>query len=299
MDKQIKTDSYLAEGFRQLDEELHHAMAVLTEAVPLDPEIIAQLSWEDDDGTKLPTSEQSAESAQLHSLAFELLNMVEEDVASRFRVRRHIQHGPTAVNGLWPHMIREIAAAGCTEDEAIEKLRQVCVEPVLTAHPTESKRPEVREKHLAIYRKLSEWSAVRDDPTQSIRLRTALRAELEALWFTGEIFIQRPRVENELRNAVYYLREVFPDVVIRLDQTLEEAWTAQGWSVGKLRAENAYPQLRFATWIGGDRDGHPLVTSEVTKSCLAQLRAHAARAAASTSSRVGTLTSGLSTISTV
>ena len=89
------------------------------------------------------------------------------------------------------------------------------------------------------------------------------------------IFVQRPAVQEELRNALPYLSETFPEVVIRLDRSLELAWEDVGWNIENLRKENAYPKLRFSNWIGGDRDGHPFVTPEVTKSTLAELHENA------------------------
>ncbi|NIP95238.1 MAG: phosphoenolpyruvate carboxylase, partial [Akkermansiaceae bacterium] len=198
-------------------------MAALTEALPLDPGFLEQLPWlgEKSDASLPPG--QDIPSAQVLSIAFELLNMVEEHVAFRFRAIRRSAHGPGAVRGLWPHMLSEMSAAGCSEEDVLAAFRKIKVEPVLTAHPTEAKRPEVREKHLAIYRRIVEWDSAHDDPPRARRIRTSLQAELEALWFTGEIFVQRPQVKNELLNAIYYLREVFPDVVVRLDRSLEVA----------------------------------------------------------------------------
>ena len=275
--QQIKSPAYFDEGFRLLETHLRELMDTLAEALPLDPGILERIPLLKAETAAGELDHHDSESPQALSLAFELLNMIEENVAFGLRSRRRSEHGPGAVSGLWPHMLAKLSEAGCTEEEALEHFRKVRVEPVLTAHPTEAKRPEVREKHLAIYRKIVAWDAARSDPHRSSRLRSSLAAELEALWYTGEIFIQRPSVENELRNAVYYLREVFPDVVVRLDRSLEAAWQDHGWSLDRLREENAYPRVRFSTWIGGDRDGHPLVTAEVTARCLAELRGHAAR----------------------
>ena len=274
--QQIKSPAYFDEGFRLLETHLRELMDTLAEALPLDPAILGRIPLIRAENADGEFDHCSPEAPQVLSLAFELLNMVEENVAFGLRSRRRSEHGPGAVSGLWPHMLGKLSEAGCSEEEALEHFRKVRVEPVLTAHPTEAKRPEVREKHLAIYHKIVEWDAARSDPHRSRRLRSSLAAELEALWFTGEIFIRRPSVENELRNAVYYLREVFPDVVVRLDRSLEAAWQDHGWSLTRLREENAYPRVRFSTWIGGDRDGHPLVTAEVTARCLAELRGHAA-----------------------
>ncbi|NNC89080.1 MAG: phosphoenolpyruvate carboxylase [Akkermansiaceae bacterium] len=276
MTEKIKTAAYFKEGFRQLEEELQLVTGVLREALPLDDDLLSLIPWREESATKIPDG-RDALAAQLLSLSFEVLNKVEERVAFRFRSWRRSHHGPAAVSGLWPFAIEQLVKAGCSEKEVLAALREVRVEPVLTAHPTEAKRHVVREKHLAIYNALTAWEAAAQDPHRARRLRGSLRAELESLWFTGEIFIRRPKVRDELQNAIYYLREVFPEVVLRLDRSLELAWEDAGWSVGNLRDQNAYPSIQFATWIGGDRDGHPFVTPEVTAGTLAELRRHAAR----------------------
>jgi phosphoenolpyruvate carboxylase len=271
------TSSYLTEGFRQLDDELAEVVSVLAEAVPLDPSVLAHLPWRKNDAGVEPSDHNRSDTAQLLSIAFELLNMVEERVAFRLRGWRRSQYGPAAVSGLWPRVLDELSAAGLGEEDVLAALKNVRVEPVLTAHPTEAKRPEVREKHLSVYHKLADWEAARGDPHRERRLHDSLRAELETLWLTGEIYIRRPKVGEELRNAIDYLRDVFPEVVSRLDRSLEFAWQDVGWSVERLREQDAYPRIRFATWIGGDRDGHPLVTPEVTANTLEELRANAIR----------------------
>jgi len=151
----------------------------------------------------------------------------------------------------------------------------VQVEPVLTAHPTEAKRPSVRQRHKAIYEGLRSYESAKSDPHYGRRVGDSLCAEIQTLWRTGEIFVQRPDIQDELRSALPYLSETFPEVVMRLDRSLELAWQDAGWDVTNLQKHKAYPNLRFSSWIGGDRDGHPYVTPEVTKNTLAELHENA------------------------
>ena len=278
MSDAIKTSAYYKEGFRELDETLAEATGILAGALPCPPELRQLVPWQNQSPypESLPAGEER-EAAQVLSISFELLNIVEERVAWQFRGKRRAEHGASAIKGLWPSVIEHFVTAGLSEEEALAALRKVQIDPVLTAHPTEAKRPSVREKHLAIYELLRTYEGARQDPHYGRRLSETLAAEFEALWFTGEIFVQRPQVEDELRNALYYLREVFPEVVLRLDRSLELAWEDAGWDPERLRAEDALPRLHFTTWIGGDRDGHPFVTPEVTENTLAQLRANAIR----------------------
>ena len=270
-------EAYFDRGFQALEDELHEVTSTLADSLPLSPESINRLPWLTETPSLEDNPSDAAEAAQLSSLAFEILNIVEERVAWRFRAIRRAEHGPETIRGLWPGVIARMKEAGLSEEQAIEAFQKVEVEPVLTAHPTEAKRPLVREKHLAIYNRLAEWEDARMDPLREKRVRDSLRAEFESLWHTGEIFVDRPTIGDERRNALYYLREVFPEVVIRLNRSLEVAWEAAGWSLNKLRAAQAYPRIRFASWIGGDRDGHPFVTPQVTRNTFNEMRYQALR----------------------
>ena len=270
-------EAYFSRGFQALEDELGEVTNTLAAALPLSQESINRLPWISDSQTPESNPADAAEAAQLSSLAFEILNIVEERVAWRFRAIRRAEHGPETIRGLWPGVIARMKEEGLSEEEAIAAFKKVEVEPVLTAHPTESKRPLVREKYLAIYNRLAEWEDARLDPLREKRVRDSLRAEFESLWHTGEIFIKRPTIASERRNALYYLREVFPEVVIRLNRSLEVAWEAAGWSLDKLRTAQAYPRISFANWIGGDRDGHPFVTPEVTQNTFTEMRYQALR----------------------
>lgn len=270
-------EAYFDRGFQALEDELREVTNTLADSLPLSLDSINRLPWLSDSPTLEENPADAAEAAQLASLAFEILNIVEERVAWRFRAIRRAEHGPETIRGLWPGVIARMKEAGLSEEQAIEAFLKVEVEPVLTAHPTEAKRPLVREKHLNIYNRLAEWEDARMDPLREKRVRDSLRAEFESLWHTGEIFVERPTIGDERRNALYYLREVFPEVVIRLNRSLEVAWEAAGWSLDKLRAAQAYPRIRFASWIGGDRDGHPFVTPEVTSNTFNEMRYQALR----------------------
>lgn len=271
------TETYFDRGFQALEDELREVTQTLADSLPLSEESIARLPWINPSTEIEKTPEDAAESAQLTSLAFELLNIVEERVSWRFRAIRRAEFGAETIRGLWPGVIQRMKESGLSEEEAIAAFQKVEVEPVLTAHPTEAKRPLVREKHLSIYNRLAEWESAHTDPLREKRVRQSLRAEFESLWHTGEIFIERPTIKDERRNALYYLREVFPEVVIRLNRSLEVAWEGAGWSVENLRKARAYPRIRFASWIGGDRDGHPFVTPEVTCNTFTEMRYQALR----------------------
>jgi len=272
----IKTDRYYQGAFRELDETLADTTSLLARSLPLDDQLRALVPWrgEEEFPKSIPEGDER-EGAQLLSICFELLNIVEERVAWQYRSRRRAEHGAAAIKGLWPSVIERFVKEGLSEDDVITALKKVQVEPVLTAHPTEAKRPSVRKRHKAIYEELRTYETARHDPHYGRRVADTMSAEFQTLWYTGEIFVKRPNIEEELQNALPYLDEIFPEVVMRLDRSLELAWADAGWDVEKLRKTNAFPKLRFSTWIGGDRDGHPFVTPEVTKNTLRELHEHA------------------------
>ncbi|MFM7101688.1 MAG: phosphoenolpyruvate carboxylase [Verrucomicrobiota bacterium] len=208
----------------------------------------------------------------VYSIAFQLLNLVEENAAAEMRRLRERHEGPQAERGMWAEQLGRLRAAGQGFPEIAAQLARVEVEPVLTAHPTEAKRQSVLEQHRALMALLNRpGTGSAADPGW----RRELRAALERLWRTGEILLQKPSVPDERRNVLHYLGDVFPVVVAALDERLRGAWTQAGGDPALLASPRALPRLVFGTWVGGDRDGHPGVTAEVTRETLECLRAGA------------------------
>jgi phosphoenolpyruvate carboxylase len=209
----------------------------------------------------------SARHCQALSIAFQLLNIVEENTANHARRRAEDPRRGEGERGLWPYNLGDLAQRGFTESAVREVLERLSVEPVLTAHPTEAKRATVLEHHRAIYSMLAERDSRHFTDVEISIFERRLKAALERLWRTGEIILKRPDVESEFRNTLYYMEHVLPDVVELLDQRFQHIWRATFHS-----APPQLPQLRFGSWVGGDRDGHPFVTSDVTSRGLDRLR---------------------------
>lgn len=266
-------DRLRQQGFELIDSTLSTlSKALATALADMDETtLIPYLPWQDETAQDIPP-----EGLQnLYSISFQLLNMVEERVAATIRRERETELGASSIRGLWGHALKEMIDLGLTEDEIIATLQKVHVEPVLTAHPTEAKRVTVRERHRVIYDQLVDNESTRNTARERERIQTDIATSLQSLWRTGEIHLRRPNIHQELRNALFYLREVFPQASKQIDRSLTEAWVEAGFSVDKLRAAGPIPRLTFSTWIGGDRDGHPLVTADVTARTLDELRYHA------------------------
>ena len=263
-------------GFQLLRDDLQFLMQAFAAVLKRmgEPQLADSLPWIHPEA---PTSEVQATRSlgQAYSIAFQLLNIVEERAASQIRRLREKQSGPEAEQGLWPDNMRDMLELGLSGDDILNVLRDVAVEPVLTAHPTEAKRETVRDLHREIYGLMERHENTAYTPREQTRLHGLLQTQLENLWRTGEIHVTRPSIEAELQNALHYLREVFPEALYRAHVHLREAWIAAGFPAEKI--EDVKPLLRFGSWIGGDRDGHPFVTAEVTEHALKALRSNALR----------------------
>ncbi len=209
------------------------------------------------------------------SVAFQLLNMVEENAAARTRALREQAEGVSAEPGSWGAHLARLKEQGVPGPTLAAALRRVRVEPVLTAHPTEAKRLSVLDQHRVLFGLLKRVSGG-DLPSAEARVvRGEVKAALERLWRTGEILLEKPTLTDERRNVMHYLRDVFPSVLPALDERLRQAWLESGYDLGLLNEPGVLPRLRLGTWVGGDRDGHPGVTAEVTAETLERLRVNA------------------------
>ena len=216
----------------------------------------------------------SSKYLQLYSLVFQLINLVEINGAVQNR-RRQESRDLSAVSGLWTSNIKELHTHGISNAEIIEGIKQVFVEPVLTAHPTEAKRATVLEHRRELYLKMVQRENSMYNTHELGDLRRDIKQILYRLWKTGEIYLEKPDVASELRNIFHYLTNVFPDVIPILDKRLISACNDQGFAQNEVSENDAFPKIRFGNWVGGDRDGHPLVTSTVTRDTLLQLRLNA------------------------
>ncbi len=146
-----------------------------------------------------------------------------------------------------------------------EWLDNFSVRPVFTAHPTEAARRSVLSKMTTIAQLLQQP----DSPTKSERLAETI----DLLWQTDELRLGRPEPLDEAVNSIYYLDELLQD-------TVPEVLASFANEVKRLGVElspNSKP-LSFGTWIGGDRDGNPNITADVTKSAILLQNSHFTRA---------------------
>lgn len=265
-------DQLRIEGFGLIDERLTYLLGCLQDALESvgETELLRYMPWSGkapEEGVNLPD-----DLPKLYSIGFQLLNMIEERVAAEIRRERERALGADSIRGLWPQALRDLQAIGLTPEQILDALNEVNVEPVLTAHPTEAKRESVRSRQRSLYEELVRNEYPKYTEREKRRIRERVVTALETLWLTAEIHMVRPDISSELRNAIHYLRDLFPTAINRLDLHFTEAWRDAGLPLGLLRSAGNIPHLSFGSWIGGDRDGHPLVTPPVTEFTLGELR---------------------------
>jgi phosphoenolpyruvate carboxylase len=195
---------------------------------------------------------------------FHLVNLAEE--RHRLRVlRRRQQDDPGAPR---PESLEaalvQAARDGVPAPRALALLREMVVEPVFTAHPTEARRRTVQEKLRRLERLVDEADDARRSPREAAAALDGVREETAALWLTEEVRPRPPSVIDEVRNGLLHFEHALWHVVPRLHRdlraALERAFPGHGGDVPDL--------VKFGSWIGGDRDGNPHVTAAVTERTL-------------------------------
>ena len=231
-------------------------------------ELAAHLPWINEALEKLPDSLSHEKIVQALSISFQLLNLVDENNATHHRRKVENHVGAEEIQGSWSETLEHLKSQGHSEEEIAKRLREIQVRPVLTAHPTEAKRVTVLEIHRELYKMLVKRENQNLSVSEKENLRHDIMALLERWWRTGEIYLEKPRLEDERNNIIHYFRNVFPVALGLADRKLKSAWKLAGFSEEKLKEAKDFPVMEFGSWVGGDRDGHPFVTPEFTAETL-------------------------------
>jgi len=256
------------EGLLKIKDDFYYLVSVFKEMLIAigESEIAKSLPFGTENSAyKVATPNQKL--VQAIGICFELLNIAEENAAAKFRSKMETTLGLEAIRGSWAETFQAMKMAQLNPNDIASKLQTITVVPVLTAHPTEAKRLTVLDIHRELYLLLvtKENNALTE--VDSI-LKNEMLSILERWWRTGEIYLEKPRLEDERSNVMHYFSKVFPKVVQLSDQRLKKAWNAQGFPLSLLEWPEQFPSIQFGSWVGGDRDGHPYVTPEFTASTL-------------------------------
>ncbi len=203
---------------------------------------------------------------------FELTNLAETNHRKRRRRAAQLHREQPLLPGTFRGTLLRLREAGLTAEQTLAQLRNILVEPVFTAHPTEIARRTVLLKRRRIARQLEQLDELPLSGAAAAEAEAVILAEITALWQTDEVRLQKPTVADEIRTGISYFRLSLFDTVPRLYDEFAASFRAV-FGV-ELDATQLPIVLRFGSWIGGDRDGNPFVTADCTREALAI--AHAA-----------------------
>jgi phosphoenolpyruvate carboxylase len=206
--------------------------------------------------------------ARAFTAYFLLINLAEEK--HRVRMLRRRERA-----GILPESIadavNQLARSELTTAQLRALLDRLLLRPVVTAHPTEARRRTVLIAQRRLYRLLDRFDDPRLTRRQDRDLRRRLREEITILWQTSQGRRERPTPLDEVRAAMVFfdqtLFRVTPQLYRALDAALlDRPGRTEDRSGSREPAARAF--VRWGSWIGGDRDGHPGVTADVTRATL-------------------------------
>ena len=169
-------------------------------------------------------------------------------------------------------VVDRILEADVDQELLGDVLARLELRPVFTAHPTEAARRSLLTKGADIAQLLAERGDPRVSPSNQRRIDRRTSELIDLMWQTDELRHDRPTPIDEARSAVYYLDQVFEETAGPLSDSVGEQFTRLGVTLGP----DEFP-IRFGTWVGGDRDGNPNVTREVTAEVLKIQHEHGLR----------------------
>lgn len=214
----------------------------------------------------LPFGETATPCLQAISLWFQLSRIIDENTAMRRRRMVEATHGADAVEGSFARAIDSLGPQ-VNRTDFIDLVSNLRVGPTLTAHPTEAKRVTVLEINRRIYRLLVSLETQRWTARERADILSDIESEIDLLWMTGELRIERPSLRDEIEWGLQFFRDAVFDAIPHLFERFDSACSAR-FGEGLPIA----PCVRFHSWIGGDRDGNPNVTVETTRDALSRAR---------------------------
>jgi len=204
--------------------------------------------------------------AKAFAAFFELTNLAESNHRKRRRRAAELHTDEPPLAGSFRGMLLRMKQAGITLEQALEALRQVEVQPVFTAHPTEITRRAVLLKRRRIAGELEELDYLPLSDAKARVCESVMLSEITALWQTDEVRLQRPTVTDEIRTGIsYYLMTLFEAAAKVYEGVAADFRAVYGEPVEMASLPVC---LRFGSWIGGDRDGNPFVTPASTRQAL-------------------------------
>jgi len=201
---------------------------------------------------------------------FELTNLAETNHRKRRRRAGKLDREHPPLSGSFRGTLLRMKEVGLSAETAAAALSRITITPVFTAHPTEVARQTVLLKRRRIAQQLERLDRLPLTDEEAVDCENNIRAEVTSLWQTDEVRLAKPTVDDEIRMGLRYFR-------LSLFEALSKIYAEV---VGSFRDvygleldENMLPNLvQFGSWIGGDRDGNPLVKPGYIRGALEMAR---------------------------
>lgn len=203
---------------------------------------------------------------------FQLINLAEDNDRVRRLRAREIANRPAPRSGSLKEAVDQLAEYAGSAERLGELLESVKIDLVMTAHPTEARRRTIIAKQARIFELLRDLDE-RPLTTDEVDSRRRLAATVHELWGSDELRAVFPTVLDEVRSGLAYFNSTLGDVIPQIYRDLETAVTEVFPEADTDAGAAEVPRvLRMGSWIGGDRDGNPFVTPEVTVAALELMR---------------------------
>jgi len=203
---------------------------------------------------------------QAYGIWFQLLSIIEQHTHEKRLRLIETDIGHDQVPGTFAQVIALAANEGVSAEKLQNVLEHSSIFPTITAHPTEAKRVTVLEIHHRIYMLLRQLEKDRTTPHERDMLKQQVKNEIDLLWLTGEIRLEKPSVQQEISWGMHFFKESLYEGVAQLYSELERVlktyYPDQEFNIPAF--------FQFGSWIGGDRDGNPFVTTDVTEHAVIQ-----------------------------
>ncbi len=201
------------------------------------------------------TPETLIELAKAFGFYFQLVNTAEQN--HRIRRKRHYALSETVIKYSLEHLVETLKSENMTEESLQQLLNRLSIMPVLTAHPTHIMRHTLLQKHRRISQLLFQQSQTLT-PYERNELEARLRHEITLLWQSNPFHNRKITVMDEVENLLRYFDASLWETLPQVHEDFSAALQQAGYSI------ELPVVMRFGSWVGGDRDGHPFVTAELT-----------------------------------